>query len=357
VGTPSARRGPRGWRDAMISTFDPLVDWRWRERVWQDPRASAFHTPEWLDALRRTYGFTPVGYAKGGEHLRSAIPFCVVTSWLTGRRLVSLPFSDHCEPLVDDPTSLGEILERVASEARRSGWRYVQTRPLIPCGGLSRFESEEPSYHYAIDLRPDLEALFKGIRYDNRKDIRRAERSQLRHVVGRDRTFVDAYFKLHVLTRSTQGVPPQPHAWFRNLAACLGEMLDIHLLLDGDVPIAGLVTILFRDKLMWKYSASHPVLDRAGMGKSLMWRSIASGKAHGASWLDMGRVEPTNAGLAQFKERFGALRSELVYLRYPPAPVDRRRPSWVGGVARSIGPHLPVTVLAAAGRVAYRHVA
>ena len=51
------------------------------------------------------------------------------------------------------------------------------------------------------------------------------------------------------------------------------------------------------------------------------------------------------------------LRSELVYLRYPPAPVDRRRPSWVGGVARSIGPHLPVTVLAAAGRVAYRHVA
>ena len=33
------------------------------------------------------------------EPLENGFLFCRVESWLTGRRLVSLPFSDHCEPL------------------------------------------------------------------------------------------------------------------------------------------------------------------------------------------------------------------------------------------------------------------
>ncbi len=32
--------------------------------------------------------------------LTDGVVFCEVDSWLTGRRLVSLPFSDHCEPLL-----------------------------------------------------------------------------------------------------------------------------------------------------------------------------------------------------------------------------------------------------------------
>ena len=62
----------------MIGTIDPLIDRRWRDLVARDPRASAFHTPEWLDALRRTYGYTPIAYATDGPELRDAIPFCVV---------------------------------------------------------------------------------------------------------------------------------------------------------------------------------------------------------------------------------------------------------------------------------------
>ena len=340
----------------MIRTLDPLIDGRWRERVRQDPRASAFHTPEWLDALRRTYGFAPVVYATGGDGLRSAIPFCVVASWLTGKRLVSLPFSDHCEPLLDDPAQLGAILERAAADARRNGWRYVQLRPRVHAASVPGFERDESNYLYAIDLRPDLDVIFKGIKRDNREDIKKADRRALRHVVGRDDAFVRAYFRLHAMTRSTQGVPPQPYAWFQNLARCLGEMLEVHLLVQDDAPIAGLVSISFRDQIMVKYTASDPVRDRQGMGKSLLWKTIVRAKERGATMLDWGRCEPEHHGLAQFKERFGAVRSDLVYLRNPPAPADRHRPSWAARAAKSVVPRMPVTVLAAAGRVAYRHV-
>ena len=340
----------------MIRTLDPLIDPAWRDLVQRDPRATAFHTPEWMDALRRTYGFAPIVYATRSDELHGAIPFCLIASWLTGRRLVSLPFSDHCEPLVEDQSQLAAILDDVAFDARVNEWRYVQLRPRTVGGTVGGFERDESNYFYAIDLRPSLDVIFKGIKRDNREDIRKADRRGLRHVVGRDDALVSGYYRLHAMTRSTQGVPPQPYAWFQNLARCLGEMLEVHLLLQDDVPIAGLVAISFRDQLMVKYTASDPVRDRQGMGKSLLWKTIVRAKERGATTLDWGRCEREHHGLAQFKERFGAVRTDLIYLRNPPAHPDRHRPSWAARAAKSLVPRVPVTVLTAAGRVAYRHV-
>jgi hypothetical protein len=142
----------------------------------------------------------------------------------------------------------------------------------------------------------------------------------------------------------------------------MGDRLDIHLLLQDDTPIAGLVTILFRDQLMWKYSASDRVRDPTGLGKSLMWQSIRRAKEQGAATVDWGRCDAANLGLAEFKERWGARRSELSYLRYPEVtadrlPADRPRSHLLAGAAKSIIPRLPPSVLAMAGRFAYRHVA
>ena len=68
--------------------------------------------PGHLEALRRTYGYETVVYAANvsGRGLVNGIPFCQIRSRLTGRRLVSLPFSDHCQPLVDNPEEVHELL-------------------------------------------------------------------------------------------------------------------------------------------------------------------------------------------------------------------------------------------------------
>ena len=47
----------------MVYTFNPTEDPRWAEFVQRHPRGSVFHTPGWLDALRRTYGYEPVVYS------------------------------------------------------------------------------------------------------------------------------------------------------------------------------------------------------------------------------------------------------------------------------------------------------
>src|SRR5215467_14482639 len=83
--------------------LDPIKDLRWAALVEKHPHASVFHSVAWLQALRNTYGYEPVVFTTSPPHaeLTNAMVFCRIESWLTGRRLVSLPFSDHCEPLCD----------------------------------------------------------------------------------------------------------------------------------------------------------------------------------------------------------------------------------------------------------------
>ena len=114
-----------------VHQIRPLEDARWREFVAQHPRSSVFHTTAWLEALRRTFDHEPIAFttSSADTKLKDAIVLCRVNSWITGRRLVSLPFSDHCDPLVGDDTDVGAVLLAVQHELSKNGLRYAEIRP------------------------------------------------------------------------------------------------------------------------------------------------------------------------------------------------------------------------------------
>src|ERR1017187_8862358 len=118
---------------ASIYHLDPLHDPRWAPFLQEHPHASVFHTSPWLEALRRTYGYEPVAFthAAPGAELQDAIAFCRVKSWLTGCRMVSLPFSDHCQPLLRGEESLQPWLSSLKVVAEREKWKYMEIRPLF----------------------------------------------------------------------------------------------------------------------------------------------------------------------------------------------------------------------------------
>src|SRR6185503_8664355 len=85
-----------------IFEVHPLQDARWATFLDSHSKSSVFHTKPWIEALLQTYGYTPTVFTTNppGEPLTNGILGCRVDSWLTGSRIVSLPFSDHCEPLL-----------------------------------------------------------------------------------------------------------------------------------------------------------------------------------------------------------------------------------------------------------------
>src|SRR6516225_1621655 len=93
-------------------TLDPLTDTRWLALLRRHPLASVFHSSEWLTALQRTYHYEPVVVTTcpPESELTNGVVFCRIQSLFTGSRWVSLPFSDHCEPLAANTAELANLL-------------------------------------------------------------------------------------------------------------------------------------------------------------------------------------------------------------------------------------------------------
>jgi CelD/BcsL family acetyltransferase involved in cellulose biosynthesis len=83
-------------------TLLQLEDPRWREFVESRPQSTIFHHPAWARLLADCYGYRAmiVALADGGA-VTAGLPAIDVSLPFGARRWVSLPFTDHCPPLVD----------------------------------------------------------------------------------------------------------------------------------------------------------------------------------------------------------------------------------------------------------------
>src|SRR5579872_2455360 len=115
-----------------VYEVDPLQDPRWDELVQRHAHGSVFHSPRWLEALRTAYGYDPVviSTCAPDETLANGLVFCRVKSWLTGHRMVSVPFSDHCEPLVNNASDLDCLLSGLRRKVDDGQWKYIEIRPV-----------------------------------------------------------------------------------------------------------------------------------------------------------------------------------------------------------------------------------
>jgi CelD/BcsL family acetyltransferase involved in cellulose biosynthesis len=322
------------------------------------PRSSVFHTVSWLQALQRTYGYEPAAYTTTptGASLRDGLVFCRVSSWITGRRVVSLPFSDHCEPLFDTEDAF-----LCAADAMRRAFAaelatHIELRPLTRPAVSTGFQQSDGFRFHRLDLRPPEEMIFARF-HENcvQRKIRRALREGLRYETGRSPDLLLRFYRLHITTRRRQQLPPQPLSWFRNLAGWMGDNLTVHLASKHDQTVAGLLTLRHRRTVVYKYGCSDRAFSNLGGTQLLFWRVIQEAKRDGLLDFDLGRTDPSNEGLIRFKDRLGAAASALTYWRYP-APTERPIPGPLMGAAKRLISLLPDVCLAAAGRLVYRHL-
>lgn len=164
-----------------LSILNPITDTRWDDLVARHPRSTVFHQRGWLEALVRTYGYEPgvLTSAAPGEPLKDGLLLCRVSSWMTGTRLVSLPFADHCEPLLSDTTEFRNFLEWLSEECQERHWSYVEIRTFgVRQRIASPFHADSSYWFHELDLNPNLEQLYQQLHHNSfRRKIRRAERN------------------------------------------------------------------------------------------------------------------------------------------------------------------------------------
>ena len=165
------------------------------------------------------------------------------------------------------------------------------------------------------------------------------------------------FYDLQLRTRRRQGLPPQPLRWFRNLVELMGDDLTIRLVSKDHNPLAAILTLSHKTTVTYKYGCSDERFHRLGSTPFLFWQTIQEAKNQGMREFDLGRSEESHAGLMQFKDRLGAVKTMLSYWRYPAAKIaDGARPAWRSQIARRILSQVPDPVLVAAGRFLYPHI-
>ena len=346
----------------LIHTLDPLSDRRWNTFLIQHPKASIFHTPEWLTALKKTYGYEPVVFttSKPGEALQNGTVFCIVRSWLVSPRLVSLPFSDHVDPLLNSRSELLALVAELQFEQKSKSWTSIELRPQIDeefASGWDLFHDGESYALHKIDLSPGIEQIFARFHRDSvQRRIRRAEREGLLYEEGRDERFLREFYRLTVMTRKRQFVPPPPIEWFRNLLQSVGENAKIRLATHKGQVIGSVFTLQFKQTAVYKYGCTDERFHNLGCMPFLFWKMIQDAKANGAMELDLGRSDVNNSGLITFKEKFGASRVDFTYKKFPGQRSLARGESLRVRVAKSVFRLLPGRALVVAGKLIYPHI-
>jgi len=343
-----------------IRIIDPLSDSHWGELIARHPSASVFHERGWLEALARTYGYQPfvLTTAPAGQPLNDAVVLCRVSSWMTGTRLVSLPFADHCEPLLNDPRQSNAFTSWLRNECDSKNLRYIELRPLQEVHtveyGLQPFRSY---WFHELDLGLSVEQLFRRLHKNSfQRKIQRAEKERLSYETGRSKELVDEFYGLLLMTRRRHHLLPQPRIWFQNLIECMGDNVDVRLARKNGAPVAAILTLRHGSCVVYKYGCSDARLHRLGGMPFLFWRLIEECKAAGAQKIDFGRSDLNHEGLIVFKDRLGARKTLLTYYRHTSKTGSQQAALWESQGLRKMISSLPEVLLSQASRVLYKHL-
>jgi hypothetical protein len=358
VETPAADDG----EFASIRTVDPTTIPDWDRVIGRFPEANVFHTAAWATVLKETYGHEAAYRVCGpAEQPQSIWPLVTIFSPLTGRRGVCLPAADYCEPLLAPGVPFESLWDSLLGEARAQGWRHLEVRGEVPLAGAA------PSivYHaHTLDLRVGTEGLLARCKTAARSAMRKAERAGVQIRFGTGPEDVDAYYRLHELTRRRHGLPPQPKRFF--------DLIGKHLLRTGRgfvalanepgagadrPPLAALVFLHFGRRALYKFGASDLRQQEYRANNLLMWKGIEHCVDLGMDDLHFGRTNVGQEGLRRFKLAWGTSESPLRYHRF-----GIREGSWRASRSLTTGWHnavfrnLPLPVNRWLGALAYRHM-
>lgn len=322
-----------------------------------------FHTYGWLSALQRTYGYEPVAFTtcSPNEPLKNGLVFCEIASCITGRRLVSLPFSDHCDVLVDSEAEREELLAHACSRAELDGYGYVEIRPKTDgeCIALTRatLQATKTLCLHRLSLDLPLDTLFHNLHKSCiQRKIQRAEREALEYESGRSEALILRFYGLLLRTRRRHRLPPQPLRWFHNVVESMGQNLIIRLVSHDHQPVAAMLTLSHKTTLTFKYGCSDERFHNLGGVPFLFWRAIQEAKYQGLSEFDLGRSDLSDFGLVQFKDRLGALKTMLPYWRWPSARNGGVSSRWQLKIAQAMLSWIPDPMFVASGKFLYRHI-
>ncbi len=345
---------------ARVVTVDPTSDPLWLQLV-TSRRSDVFHSPGWLQSLRDAYDLPVMANVLLDEHEVPVAGFvyCPIDD-IMDPRVVSLPFSDFCDPLASTESEWDRVTEGVIDGVRR-----VHTKCLhsdLPLRDTRLRQAGRSRWH-AIDLNRSAEEIWEGISSSARRSIRKARSQGIDVRVGDDLADLRAFFDLHLRVRKYKyGMLAQPwrlfeSIWEHLLATGHGVLL---LAVQEERILGGVLFLEWQQTLYYKFNASDPEHLGVRPNDLVIWTAIEHGLSRGLDRLDFGLSDWDQEGLLRFKRKYATEEKTIHGLEtFPPVgPSDRE--AEIRRVLPSLttlltAPEVPDAITEAAGDVLYKY--
>jgi hypothetical protein len=339
-----------------IQRIDPTQTPNWDEHI-QNLGGSVFHSAAWARVLKRAYGYRPQYFTLRDQTatIHSVLPTMEVNSWATGRRGVSLPFTDECAPTGD---SFRSLFEAALEYGRTRRWKYFECRGTEP-----PVEGATPSllfFGHRLDLKHTEAQLLAGIESSGRRAIRKAQESGVTVDFADDASAMRSFYTLVCTTRKRHGLPPQPRDFYDYIQqeVLSGGKGAVAIARYQSTPVAGAVYLHSSTSVLYKFGASDESFQQYRANNLVMWEAIRRYSAAGFAHLDFGRTSVANSGLRKFKLGWGTQEYPVSYFKF-----DFSLNAFVTDADRSSGWHsrifgsLPGPLARVAGELLYKHIA
>jgi len=335
----------------------PVASNKWMSFIQNHQDANVFHTPEWARVIKNTYGFPIYAAVLTTDEglITSGVPFSVVHGPLSKGKIVSLPYTDHCQPLLSSDSDAGLLAGFLAETGNRVNIGRVELRWKYP--DLEDYVYRTRHFRHFIPLEKGAGEVYKSFSRTQRQNIGVAEKSGVEIVRGESLASMREFYRLQCLTRKRQGITVQPWRFFRNLwAETINKGLGFVLLAyKNRICLAGGVFLAWKKTVVYKYAASDNVGQRYRPNHLIIWSAVRWACENGFSVLDFGRCENENLGLRTFKKRWGAFEMPLTYSFQGTLPGD----SLLGQAGHAVKPVMklvPLNLNRLGGSLLYRFI-
>lgn len=342
---------------SVIQIINPLDFPQWNELILKFNNYSFFHTKEWANVLVKSYGYRPAYFTIFSDNKISAvIPSFIVKSFLTGNRLVSLPFSDFCEPLFSSLSESEALSNFIFAFSNTSKFRYSEFR-----SSNSKYPNHTQSCR--TDLRHLLyfnsseEELFKTFSENNKRNIKKALKQNVKVDLYNSTEGLNAFYDMFCVTRKKHGLPPQPFSFFRNIFDLIIQpgIGDIILAKHGGKYIAGAIYFKFGKKILYKFGASYPEHNDLRGNNAVMWFAIQKYLSERYNEFDFGRTELNHDSLRRYKLSWATEESLIFTTRISNSMLDISLKT--NGNHNLLFNRTPIFFLRIFGRIFYKHMA
>ena len=344
-----------------IEVHAEFPDAHWTTFVQSHPDATLYHTTVWRDFITDVFGHTPrYLVARDGDRIAGVLPLFHIRVPLVGSKLISLPYDIGSGGALAESDAIEQHLATAAMTlARELGVDYLElrhgsARPALASLGL---RTQEPVLISDMTLESEA-AVAKRIASDHRKAVRKASSRGV--TVREAETLHDfmSFYDVYLRVFREFGTPPYAARYFSELWRRLQSTGGVKLFLaeTGGRCIGGLTMFCWQQTLVSKFAACLPEAVPLRAYAALYWRAIEFGLAGGYTRLSWGTSSRDQAGLIEFKERWGSTTQPVVLydldVRGHAPDIASYYDS--GGLARRVWRKLPLGVTRAGGALLNR---